>query len=70
MARVLVVDDTPEIRELLRLLLTGAGHQVLLAADVDTAANLAARAHPALARDGDGRHRTAGKVMRAMVPSA
>ncbi len=46
MARVLVVDDTPEIRELLRLLLTGAGHQVLLAADVDTAANLAARAHP------------------------
>ena len=37
---ILVVDDEPEIRELLRILLTGAGHAVLCATDGRAAAKV------------------------------
>ena len=33
MARILVIDDKPEMRELLELILKSAGHEVILAAD-------------------------------------
>jgi DNA-binding NtrC family response regulator len=33
MARILVIDDKPEMRELLELILKSAGHEVILAGD-------------------------------------
>ena len=38
--KILAVDDDPEIREVLRLLLTGEGYEVVEAADGDTALGL------------------------------
>lgn len=40
MARVMVVDDEPEVRELLTSMLTRAGHQVVSAPDAATAYHL------------------------------
>ncbi len=49
MARMLVVDDDPISREVLRAILEGAGHAVSDAADGETALDLAAREAPDLA---------------------
>jgi len=46
MATVLLVDDDPKIRELLRLYVEREGHRPLFAADGETALELAARAKP------------------------
>jgi len=46
MATVLLVDDDPKIRELLRLYVEREGHRPLFAADGETALELAARAQP------------------------
>ncbi|MGB9652509.1 MAG: response regulator [Candidatus Cybelea sp.] len=48
MARVLVVDDAPETRLLVRTLLTHAGHEVLEAADGAVALSSAAEHQPDL----------------------
>ncbi len=46
MARVLVVDDEPDVRLLLRLLMSDAGYEVLDAANGDDALDLVSRARP------------------------
>jgi DNA-binding response OmpR family regulator len=46
MATVLLVDDDPKIRELLRLYVEREGHRPLFAADGETALELATRAKP------------------------
>jgi DNA-binding response OmpR family regulator len=46
MATVLLVDDDPKIRELLRLYVEREGHRPLFAADGETALELASRAKP------------------------
>ena len=46
MATVLLVDDDPKIRELLRLYVEREGHRPLFAADGETALELATRARP------------------------
>jgi DNA-binding response OmpR family regulator len=46
MATVLLVDDDPKIRELLRLYVEREGHRPLFAADGETALELASRARP------------------------
>ena len=46
MATVLLVDDDPKIRELLRLYVEREGHRPLFAADGQTALELASRARP------------------------
>ena len=48
MASILVVDDDPKIRDLLRLYLERDGHKVMLAADGELALSLAARGKPDL----------------------
>ncbi len=48
MATVLLVDDDPTIRDLLRLYVERDGHRVLSAADGETALQVALRAHPDL----------------------
>lgn len=47
-ARILVVDDEPQIRRFLRLGLSGEGYEVLEAADAQSALRAAAHAQPAL----------------------
>ena len=46
MARVLVIDDEPDVRWLLRLSLERAGHEVLLAEDGLRGVAMAQRQHP------------------------
>lgn len=46
MARILVVDDEPDLRELLRTVLTYHGHQVSLAEDGNRALEALARGRP------------------------
>ena len=46
MATILLVDDDPKIRELLRLYVERDGHRALFAADGETALDLAARRRP------------------------
>jgi DNA-binding response OmpR family regulator len=48
MATVLLVDDDPKIRELLRLYIQRDGHRTLDASDGETAVSTALRAHPDL----------------------
>ncbi len=48
MATVLLVDDDPKIRELLRLYIEREGHRTLVAADGEMAVASALRAHPDL----------------------
>ncbi|MBA2264154.1 MAG: response regulator transcription factor [Chloroflexi bacterium] len=46
MATVLLVDDDPKIRDLLRLYVERDGHRALFAADGEAAVDMALRAHP------------------------
>lgn len=46
MARILVVDDDPDIRELVRFKLEASGHAALTAADGETALAVASAEHP------------------------
>lgn len=48
MATVLLVDDDPKIRDVLRLYVEREGHRVLFAADGESALDSAMRAHPDL----------------------
>ncbi|MEO8431735.1 MAG: response regulator [Acidobacteriota bacterium] len=48
MARILVVEDSPDIRELVRMLLEGAGHEVLTASDGQQGVQRALDARPDL----------------------
>jgi len=48
MARILVVEDSPDIRELVRVLLESAGHEVLTASDGQEGVALARERHPNL----------------------
>ena len=49
MAKILVVDDEPEIRELLALMLARLGHEALVAADAGAAMEIIERDRPAAA---------------------
>jgi CheY-like chemotaxis protein len=48
MARILVVEDSPDIRELVRVLLESAGHEVLTASDGQEGVALTRERHPNL----------------------
>jgi DNA-binding response OmpR family regulator len=48
MARILVVDDDPDFVEIIRLVLTSEGHEVITASDGEAAVRLVQERHPDL----------------------